>query len=88
MRQVLQNEQIATLRKSINDLQLLEKIGYFKNRLTYPNKINKTFLLYISFKMKKLVSFSLIILILGMTKTEGNDECIASLCMGSTNTIK
>ena len=53
MRQVLQNEQIATLRKSINDLQLLEKIGYFKNRLTYPNKINKTVLLYISFKMKK-----------------------------------
>ena len=42
----------------MEDLRLLEKI-YFKNELTYPNKINKTFLLYISFKMKKLISFSL-----------------------------
>ena len=59
---VLQNKHIATLKDNIKDLQLVEKIYYFKNGLAaYPNKISKIILLYISFKMKKLVSFSLTI---------------------------
>ena len=61
MRRVLQNKQIATS-KDMKDLELVEKICYSKNELTYPNKINKIILLYISVKMKKLVSFSLIVM--------------------------
>ena len=54
MRRVLQNKQIATSKDIIKDLELVEKLCYSKNELTYPNKINKIILLYISVKMKKL----------------------------------
>ena len=61
MRRVLQNKQIATSKDIMKDLEWVEKICYSKNELTYPNKISKIILLYVSFKMKKLVSFSLIV---------------------------
>lgn len=58
--QVLQNNQIATSRDNIKDLRLLERICYFKNRLTYRNNISKAIHLCIYCQMKKLFWFCLI----------------------------
>lgn len=56
----LRNKEIATSHDTMEDIELAEKICYFKNGLTYSSKNSRQFSLYTFLKNKEssFISFS------------------------------